>query len=61
MFVPPRQVAAAAEIAPEGVEVKGNGGTLTGEVWLADAKPEPEPEPQSPAWTQTSLFLPGTP
>ena len=59
MFVPPRQVAAAAEIAPEGVEVKGNGGTLTGEVWLA-AKSEPEPEPE-PAWTQTSLFLPGTP
>ena len=54
MFVSPRQVAAAADLVPAGVEVKGNGGTLRGEVWLSATKPEPEPP--STAWTQRKLF-----
>ena len=56
MLVPPDQVEQAADLVPEGVEIKANGGTLTGEVWLA-AEPELEPQQSpSPAWTQTSLF-----
>ena len=54
MFVPPGQVEAAAALVPLGVEVKGNGGVLTGEIFLRD--PEPEPEPETPAWAQISLF-----
>ena len=56
MFVPLCQVEDSAALVPPGVEVKGNGGVLRGEVFLRDPEPNPEPEPETPAWTQTTLF-----
>lgn len=53
--VPRSQVAEATALAPSGVNVEGNGGTLRGEVWLW----EPEAvilDAQPPAWTQIPLL-----
>jgi len=54
MFVPPCQVEQAANLVPEGVEVKGNGGALTGEVWLAE--PDATMPEARAAWAQGSLL-----